>query len=147
LADVCALNAPTKKQLTQTVPEIVSGLPSDGYGRGATMPVLPNAPTLFTRAGTENICASVAAQVIDVSASKQVSGVKYWSSSDPNGAIGEFVSLIMGLSSADPRAAPATSILQAHFAAAQQQGASATAALQSTFVAACLAPSATAIGM
>ena len=147
LADVCALNAPTKKELTQTVPEIVSGLPSDGYGRGATMPVLPNAPTLFTRAGTENICASVAAQVIDVSASKQVSGVKSWSSSDPNAAIADFVSLIMGLSSADPRAGQATSILQAHFAAAQQQGASATAALQSTFVAACLAPSATAIGM
>ena len=52
---MCARIAPTSKQLTQTVPEIVSGLPSDGYGRGATMPVLPNAPTLFYRAATENI--------------------------------------------------------------------------------------------
>jgi len=57
------------------------------------------------------------------------------------------VSLVMALASGDPRAAQAASILQAHFAAARQQGASATAALQSTFVAACLAPSATAIGM
>jgi hypothetical protein len=146
-ADVCALSAPTSKQLTQTVPEIVSGLPSDGYGRGATMPVLPNAPTLFYRAGAENICAAVAAQVIDVSASKQVAGVKLWSSTDPNGAIADFVSLIMGLTSNDPRAAPAATILQGHFAAAMQQGATATAALQSTFVAACLAPSSTAIGM
>ncbi len=146
-SDLCALNAPTKKQLTQTVPEIVSGLPSDAYGRGATMPVLPNAPNLFYRAATENICAAVAAQVIDVSASKQVTGVRAWSSSDPNGAIADFVSVVMGLTAGDPRAAQATSILQAHFAAAMQQKASATAALQSTFVAACLAPSATGVGM
>ncbi|HVT08567.1 MAG TPA: hypothetical protein VHO67_13995 [Polyangia bacterium] len=146
-ADVCALNAPSKKQLSQAVPQIASGLPSDGYGRGATMPVLPNAPTLFYRSGVENICASVAAQVIDVAASKQVAGVKAWSSANPDAAIAEFVSLVMGLTSSDPRAAQATSILQAHFAAARQQGATATAALQSTFVAACLAPSATAIGM
>ncbi len=145
--DVCGLNAPTKRQLTQTVPEIVSGLPSDAYGRGATMPVLPNAPTLFYRAAVENICASVAAQVIDVAAGKQVAGVRLWSSADPNGAIADFVSLVMGLTAGDPRAAQATSILQAHDAAALQQKASPTAALQSTFVAACLAPSATAIGM
>jgi len=145
--DLCALNAPTSKQLTQTVPEIVSGLPSDGYGRGATMPVLPNAPTLFYRAGIENICAAVAAQVIDVPASKQVAGVKVWSSADPNGAIAELVSLVMGLTASDPRAAQAGAILQSHFAAAMGQGATATAALQSTFVAACLAPSSTGVGM
>ncbi|HVY40935.1 MAG TPA: hypothetical protein VHM31_23510 [Polyangia bacterium] len=146
-SDLCALNAPSKKQLSQTVPQIGAGLPSDGYGRGATMPVLPNAPTLFYRAGVENICASVAAQVIDVPASKVVAGVKAWSSANPDAAIAEFVSLVMGLTAGDARAAQATSILQAHFAAARQQGATATAALQSTFVAACLAPSATAIGM
>jgi hypothetical protein len=145
--DLCALNAPTSKQLTQTVPEIVAGLPSDGYGRGATMPVLPNAPTLFYRAGTENICAAVAAQVIDVAASSQVAGVKSWSSSDPNGAIADFVSLVMGLTPSDSRAALAGTILQNHFAAARAQGATATAALQSTFVAACLAPSSTGVGM
>jgi hypothetical protein len=146
-SDVCALNAPTAKQLTQTVPEIVAGLPSDGYGRGATMPVLPNAPTLFYRAGTENICAAAAAQVIDVPASKQVAGVKGWSSADAGAAIADFVSLVMGLTPTDARAAPASAILQSHFAAAMQQGATATAALQSTFVAACLAPSSTAVGM
>jgi hypothetical protein len=145
--DVCALFAPTSKQLTQTVPEIVAGLPSDGYGRGATMPVLPNAPTLFYRAGIENICEAVAAQVIDVPASKQVAGVKAWASTDPNGAIAEFVSLVMGLTASDPRASQAGAILQNHFAAAMQQGATATAALQSTFVAACLAPSSTGVGM
>ena len=66
LDDVCGLKATTKKQMTATVPQIVSGLPSDGYGRGSTIPVLPNQPSLFYRAATENICAAVAAQVIDV---------------------------------------------------------------------------------
>ena len=53
----------------------------------------------------------------------------------------------MGLVPSDPRAAPATSLPQAHFSGAMQQGATATAALQSTFIAACLAPSAISIGM
>jgi hypothetical protein len=147
LTDVCGLQATTTKQLMQRVPEIVSGLPSDGYGRGSTIPVLPNQPTLFYRAATENICEAVAAEVIDVATAKQAAGTKYWSSGDPNGAIADFVSIVMGLVPSDPRSAPATSLLQAHFSGAMQQGATATAALQSTFVAACLAPSAVSIGM
>ena len=139
--------ATTKKQLMATVPEIVSGLPSDGYGRGSTIPVLPNQPSLFYRAATENICAAVAAQVIDVAAGKQTDGGVTWSSKDPDAAIADFVSTVMALVPSDPRAAAATTLLQQHFAAAMQQGATATAALQSTFVAACLAPSAVAIGM
>jgi hypothetical protein len=147
LTDVCGLKATTKKQLMQPVPEIVSGLPSDGYGRGSTIPVLPNQPTLFYRAATENICEAIAVQVVDVATAKQAAGTKYWSSGDPNDAIADFVSIVMGLVPSDPRAAPATSLLQAHFSGAMQQGATATAALQSTFVAACLAPSAVSVGM
>ena len=147
LTDVCGLQATTKKQLMQPVPEIVSGLPSDGYGRGSTIPVLPNQPTLFYRAATENICEVIAAEVIDVASSKQAAGTKYWSSGEPSAAIADFVSIVMGLVPSDPRAAPATNLLQAHFTGATQQGATATAALQSTFVAACLAPSAVSIGM
>ncbi|HLK93357.1 MAG TPA: hypothetical protein VKZ18_25925, partial [Polyangia bacterium] len=147
LHDVCGLQAVTKKQMTATVPQIAAGLPSDGYGRGATIPVLPNQPSLFYRAATENICAAVATQVIDVAAGKQADGGVTWSSSDPDGAIADFVSTIMALTPSDPRAAAATTLLQQHFAAAMGQGATATAALQSTFVAACLAPSAVGIGM
>ena len=147
LSDVCGLKATTKKQLTATVPQIVSGLPSDGYGRGSTIPVLPNQPSLFYRAATENICAAVAAEVIDVAAAKQTDAGTYWSSSDPDGAIADFVSTVMALVPADPRSAAASSVLHAHFTAALAQGATATAALQSTFVAACLAPSAVSIGM
>jgi hypothetical protein len=125
----------------------VSGLPSDGYGRGSTAPVLPNQPSLFYRAGTENVCASIAGSVIDVATSKQTAGVTYWSSTDPNTAIAAFVGEIMGLVPSDPRAAPATSILTSHFTTAMQQGATASNALKSTFIAACLAPSAVSIGL
>jgi hypothetical protein len=147
LADVCGLEAVTKKQQNATLAQIASGLPSDGYGRGAVMPVLPNAPTLFYRAGTENICAGIAAQVIDAPASAQAAGVKSWSSTAPDAAIADFVAIVMGLPPSDPRSAPAATLLKSHFSAAMQQGASAADALRSTFVTACLAPSAVSIGM
>ena len=146
-ADICGLDVLTKAQALTTVPEIVSGMPSDGYGRGAVAPVLPNQPTLFYRAGTENMCEAVAALVIDVPAAKQLPGVKQWSSAQSSTAISDFVQIVMALTSSDPRAAQAQSILQAHFTAAKQSGVTATAALESTFVAACMAPSAVSVGL
>jgi len=147
-ADVCALQATTAKALDATIPQIVSGLPSDAYGRGSVVPVLPNQPTLFFRAATENICEGIAAQVIDVPAAKQVTGVLGWSSAQPDEAIGDFVSLLMGLTPSDPRAVPAAALLKSHFTSAlAQPGITATQALESTFVTACLAPSAVGIGM
>ncbi|HSZ81471.1 MAG TPA: hypothetical protein VLA14_04270 [Polyangia bacterium] len=145
--DVCGLNAVTRKQEQAAITQIASGLPSDGYGRGATMPVLPNQPTLFYRAGTENICTTVAAMVIDVATAKQVAGVTQWSSTKPTPAIADFVSIVMGLVPSDPRAAPATALLTSHFTAAMTQGATASDALKSTFITACLAPSAVSIGL
>ncbi len=147
-ADVCALS-PTSSgaALRTTIPEIVSGLPSDGYGRGAVAPVLPNQPTLFYRAGTENICEAAAALVIDVAGKNQIPKVKQWSSAQPDAAIADFVQDLMALTPSGARAAAAPNQLNSHFTAAVQSGASATAALQSTFTAACLAPSAVSIGM
>jgi hypothetical protein len=148
--DVCGLTSLYAKGTasTQTIPEIVSGLPSDGYGRGSVAPVLPNQPTLFFRAATENICEAVAVQVIDVPTAKQTPGVKQWSSSQSTAAIGDFVSTLMGLTTPDPRTAPATALLQQHYQSAlQQQGITPTQALQSTFITACLAPTFVSIGM
>jgi hypothetical protein len=145
--DVCGLNAVTRKQAQATIAQIASGLPSDGYGRGATMPVLPNDPSLFYRAGTENICGIVAASVIDVPAAKQTAGVTQWSSAQPDAAIADFVGIVMGLPPSDARAAPATTILKSHFTDAVTQGATASDALKSTFMTACLAPSAISIGL
>ena len=108
-------------------------------------PVLPNAPTLFYRAGVENICVAAAAQVIDVA--KPVSGVKQWSSSNPDAAIADFVSTVMALAPSDPRASAALDLLKAHFTQAKAQGVTASDALKSTFVAACLAPSSISMGL
>jgi hypothetical protein len=146
-ADVCGLDAlGGKKPKTTMVAEIVSGLPSDAYGRGSVAPILPNDPTLFFRAGMENICETVAGQVID--AVPLAVGVKQWSSAQPDAAIADFVSTVMALTPSDPRAAPARAILKSHFTSAMQQpGIHATDALRSTFVVACLAPSAVSVGL
>ncbi len=145
-ADLCGLRATSQDVLSGTVPTIVSGLPSDAYGRGAAVPVLPTQPTLFFRAATEDICATVAAQVIDAGPNAPPGAVQ-WSSSRPEAAVADFVSIVMGLQSKDPRTGPAASALMGHFLLALKQNATPTAALQSTFVAACLAPSAVSIGM
>jgi hypothetical protein len=144
LVDVCGLDVLTKVQTKTTIPEIVSGLPSDGYGRGAVAPVLPNQPTLFYRAGTENVCTSVAELVIDGTSPP---GARHWSSGAPDAAIADFVAIVMALTPSDPRATPAAALLRAHFDAATKSGASASDALKSTFVAACIAPSAISIGL
>jgi hypothetical protein len=143
--DVCALDALTKAQAVGIIPEIVSGLPSDGYGRGSVAPVLPNEPTLFYRAGTENLCEAISALVVD--AAKPPPGVKQWSSANPGAAIADFVQIVMALPPSDPRATPAANVLQSHFDKAKAQGAAPTDALRSTFVLSCLAPSAVAIGL
>jgi hypothetical protein len=144
--DVCGRSTLTKKQVP-LVASIASGLPSDGYGRGSTNPILPNQPNLFYRAGVENMCAAVAAQVIDVAAGRQLPNVRQWSSAAPDAAIADFVGTVMALASSDPRAAPAAQLLKAHFTAALQQGVSASDALKSTFVTACLSPSSVSIGL
>ena len=130
-----------------TIPAIVSGLPSDAYGRGAVAPILPNEPTLFFRAGIENICESLAAEVVDP-VSGAPSTAKHWSSADPDAAIDAFVHEVMALPSSDPRAEPAAALLKAHFASAlEQPGITRADALRSTFVVACSAPSTISIGL
>jgi len=146
-ADVCGLHAVTAAQVRAIVPSIAAGLPSDGYGRGSVAPVLPNQPTLFYRAGLENICEAVAAQTIDVAAAKQLPNVKLWSSKAADDAIADFVHLVMALPPGDSRSAQATSLLEAHYTKATQSGATASNALKSTFVVACLAPSSVSIGL
>jgi len=144
LVDVCGRDVGTKKT---TVPQIVAGLPSDGYGRGATIPVLPNQPTLFYRAGLENICENLAGQLIDAAQNPATPNAKRWSSMQPDAAIADFVGTMMALTPSDPRASQAEAILMSHFTAAKVTGASASNALKSTFIVACLSPSSIGIGM
>ena len=145
--DLCGLEAQAKAPAKAGIQAIVPGLPSDGYGRGAVAPVLPNDPSLFFRAGMENICASVADMVIDVAVKKRIAGSRQWTSDKPDQAIADFVALLMGLTPSDSRSGPALALLTQHFAAAKAAGATVSDALQSTFIVACLSPSSLAIGM
>ncbi|HEX4423535.1 MAG TPA: hypothetical protein VH165_36750 [Kofleriaceae bacterium] len=145
--DICQLDSTMQGRAVSSLAQIISGMPSDGYGRGATIPVLPNQPTLFYRAGLENVCAQVSAMVIDTKPSAQQPGSKQWSSAQPDAAIADFVALLMAMPPSDPRAAQATTILRSHFDASVQAGATSKDALASTFVAACLSPSFIGIGM
>ena len=147
LTDVCGLDALSKAMAKNTIPEIVSGLPSDGYGRGAIAPVLPNAPSLFYRSGTENICEAVSTLVVDPVGASPAPNAKRWSSTLPDVAIADFVQILMALTPSDSRAAQAQALLKSHFSSAMQTGASATDALRSTFIVACMAPSAVSIGL
>jgi hypothetical protein len=148
MTDACALRVLTKKPSAASIPEIVSGLPSDTYGRGAVAPILPNEPTLFFRAGAENLCEAIAAEVVDPAAGTSAVGAVAWSSAAPDAAIADFVGIVMAITPSDPRSAPARMLLKSHFASATQQaGISATDALRSTFVVACLAPSTVSIGL
>jgi hypothetical protein len=132
----------------QTLSKIAGGLPSDGYGRGSTVPVLPNQPSLFFRAGTESMCEAVAALVIDTPPKKLIPGVKQWSSTDATSAITDFVQIIMGITPSNPIYGDASSILEAHYTSAlTQTGIKPTEALQSTFTAACLSPSFVGVGL
>lgn len=128
------------------VPQIVSGMPSDGYGRGATEPVLPNNPTLFYRAGLENICASVATLLIDAAVKPDQPNATHWVSTAPDAAIDDFTSLIIGLTPSDPRSAQVKTLLKSHFTEAQKTGTK-TDALRSTFVTACLSPTFIGVGL
>jgi hypothetical protein len=150
-ADICGLNAALADVAPKTALAIVPGLPSDGYGRGSVVPVLPNQPSLFYRAGVENFCELIAPLVIDPKT--PIANAKSWSSSDPTSAISDFVSLLIGLPPSDPRAAPVQKALSDHYTAALADTldagtkVTATEALQSTFIAACLAPSLDSMGM
>jgi hypothetical protein len=148
--DICQLDstqAARRGAPLSQIALIISGMPSDGYGRGSTVPVLPNEATLFYRAGLENVCAAIAAQTIDAAVNPAQPGAKHWSSTEPDAAIGDFVSTVMALASSDPRAPQASTILKSHFTSAVQTGATAKDSLRSTFVAACLSPSFIGIGM
>jgi hypothetical protein len=145
LVDVCALDALTAKAKVATIAEVAAGLPSDGYGRGAPIPVLPNAPSLFSRAGTENICEGIAQELVD--ATTPVAGALQISSAQSGPSIQTLVSTLMGLPTSDPRNAQAVTVLTSHYQSAMSQGASATDAMKSTFITACLAPSVVGMGM
>jgi len=142
LTDVCGMQ--TLKPTTQqtTLGSRAELMPVDTYYRAYALPSLPTNPDLFFRDATESMCQLLADQVVDA---KTVPS--RYSSLKPDAAIGDFVSTVMGLVAADPRAAQAQQILTDNFTAAQQGGASASDSLKATFTLACIAPSSVIVGL
>ncbi len=139
ISDVCGLDVNTVvPDDLKRVQFIAKVLPSDAYSRGADEPVLANDPNLFFRTGMENICAVLAARLIDSGANAR------WSSASPDAAIADFVHVLMGLGAG--RDATPLSILSGHFQSTGAAGLSPTDALKSTFVLACLSPSVVGMG-
>jgi len=136
IPDACGLRVGTT--VPRSVQLIVAILPSDQYSRGAEQAVLANDPNLFFRTGLENICASLAGQLVDAGTPPR------WSSMSPDPAISDFVHALMGIEKA--RDATPLAILQDHFQAAKGAGLSASDALKSSFLLACLSPSIAGIG-
>ncbi len=144
--DVCGQDITIGSPLPSTGRQIIPGLPSDGYSRGGTAPVLPNEPTLFYRAGIENLCLNLAALVVDPT--NPIAGVRTWTSAQPTAAIADFVAVVAGLPASDPRAAGLTAQLTSHYNTANaMSGVTDTNALRSTFAVACMSPTAASIGL
>jgi hypothetical protein len=118
---------------------IASSLPADGFSRGSESPVVSPDPTLFYRAGSEMICETVAAQVVDGNAA-------VYSSTKLDEAMDGMVQNIMGYASGDSHYAGALQILKAHYQEALS-GHSATDALRSTFSLACQSPTSLSFGL
>ena len=139
LADVCGLDVNTQVPAAlKQVQQIAAVLPSDQYSRGAEAPVLAADPSLFFRAGMENICAALAGQLVDAGATSR------WTSAKSDAAVADFVHLLMGIEKA--RDATPLAILGSHLQSARAAGLSASDALKSTFMLACLSPSVVGIG-
>lgn len=118
---------------------IASILPANGYSRGTVLPVLANDPSLFFRAGLENVCAALSASVVDAGATT------LYDSTKPDASIADMVHNFMGIQA--PNDATPISILQDHFNQAMNMGSvKATDAMKSVFIAACLSPSVVGIG-
>ena len=114
---------------------------TDTYFRSYAVATVPTSPTLFFRLATETICSLVADQVIDVHG-----GGKY-SSAEPDKAIDDFVSNVMGIVPTDARYAASKSILTDNFTQSSSvAGIDKTTALKASFQLACLAPTSVMVG-
>jgi hypothetical protein len=141
LNDACGLGLGPLSAKQKIAEVVATSMPNDAYSRGADAPVTLSDTSLFFRGASENLCAIVASDVVDVNASSPFRHTLI----EP--AITRLVGGVMGLPKGDPRAAEAAQILRGHYDDALAAGSTPTTALRSTFVLACTSPSSVAIGL
>jgi hypothetical protein len=138
VGDLCGLYATVKDKRAAN---LTTAVPTDGYARGAEEPLMPRDPNLFFSSATENLCALLAARVVDAGAAS------LYKSAEKDAALHGFVGTVMGVPTSDPRAAGLFAILSKHDDAAIAAGATPTDALRSTFVVACSSPLSVSMGL
>jgi hypothetical protein len=143
LSDICAL-AVTMPTLAQSQLASVAGsVVADTFSRGSETPVTPADPNLFFRAAVEELCQTLAPEVVDAPSKTVWSST---SSSNISAAINNMVERVMGYPPSDSHHAMAVSILTSHMKSAQAQS-GASIGLRSTFVLACESPTSVSIGL
>jgi hypothetical protein len=131
IGDICGLYGTPKDKRAVN---LTTAVPGDGYARGAEEPLMPRDPNLFFSSATENLCALLAARVVDAGAAS------LFKSTSLDQALGDLVATVMGVPPSDPRSAGLLAILTRHDAAAIGSGATPSDALRSTFMVACSSP-------
>jgi hypothetical protein len=139
--DACGLGLGPLNAKQKIAEVVATSMPNDTYSRGADAPVTLRDTSLFYRGASENLCAVVASEVVDVDASSPFRHLML----EP--ALARLVSVVMGLPKGDARAPEAAQILRSHYDDALAAGSTPTTALRSTFVLACTSPSSVAIGL
>jgi hypothetical protein len=141
--DICLQAVPLPTSTQSALIKIAGSVPADGFGRGSEIPITATDPTLFFRAGTEMLCESLSAQVVDAA----TGGV--YSSTDVAGSITKMVQDVMGYPPSDTvHFAPAQQILMAHYTEAKAANSNtATTALRSVFALACQSPTSLSFGL
>ncbi len=126
-------------------PSLAQLIPSDGFSRGGTAPILATDPSLFYRAATEQLCRSFADYVIDSTVTGKPSR---YQSKMPDAAVADMVQTVMGIVPSDARHAALLQILGDHYAKASKTvGITAVDALKSTFTLACMSPTSLSMGL
>lgn len=129
-------------------PGLTQLVPSDGYSRGSTAPILSTDPSLFYRAATEQLCRAFADYAVDNANVAGTGKPSRYSSKLLEPAFTDLVKTVMGIAPSDPRHAALRQILSEHYGkASKTMGVSVTDALKSTFVLACSAPPSITIGL
>jgi hypothetical protein len=141
--DICSLAVALPTSAQTAVIKIAGSVPADGFSRGSEVPITPSDPSLFFRAGSELLCETLSAQVVDATAGS------VYSSTDVAGSIAKMVQDVMGYPSSDTaHYSKAQEILMAHYTEVKAaNNNTATTALRSAFTLACESPTSLSFGL
>jgi hypothetical protein len=142
LHDLCNLRGESAlaKGVAGQAANLAVGVAGSSYGRADVRPVMPHDPNLFFASATEKLCGVLAGQLVETAAGP-------WKVAGRDGALGDFVHVLMGAPPSDERAPILQGILARHFDAAVAAKETPADALRSTFVLACSSPLAVSVGL